>query len=204
MRIGWILGWAVPAVWFRPLAEAGLPGAEHVYFPATPGGMAGYRAAGSFDWTVGYSLGSLLLLEARIGGRVGLLSPILSFPSEEKLGGRFSRTQVRQLARWVRADLGAALKDFYRRAGLDIAGDPELPPVSDLEWGLDRLASARVDPPLPPGWLGWCGGSDPLLDAARLRELAPEIETVPGAGHHPAPLIRAFAQRALPREETGL
>ena len=191
-----MLGWAVPESWFRPLAEASWPEAEHVCFDATADGRERWRAAAPCDWTVGYSLGSLLLLEesARLGGRVALLAPIFALPSEEGLGGRVSRTQVRQLARRLRRDPRAALGDFYRWAGLGIPLDDSLPPTTVLEWGLERLAQGRVRPPLPGGWRGWCGEADPLLDAGRLHQLAPAVAVVPGAGHHPGALIGAFVR----------
>jgi hypothetical protein len=197
VRIGWLLGWAVPVGWFRALAEAALPGAEHRFFAAAPAAIDGLRSAGRLDWIVGYSLGSLLLLREPEGlpGPVALLAPIFAFPREEGLGGRIARAQVRQLARWVSRDPGAALRDFHRRAGLDIP-DGDAPPLADLVWGLDHLEAVRVDPPLPPGWAGYCGQADPLLDAARLRELSPKISVLEGAGHHPAALIAAFAADA--------
>jgi hypothetical protein len=77
------------------------------------------------------------------------------------------------------------------------AGDvPELSQAC-IEWGLERLRSIRVDPPMPEGWIGWCGTQDTLLDAARLRSLDPKIVSVDNATHHPRALIRAFAAFAL-------
>jgi len=59
------------------------------------------------------------------------------------------------------------------------------------------LEQERGSPSLPRGWCGWCGAGDPLLDADRLHALAPEVRVVPGGTHHPAELLRAWA------EETG-
>src|SRR6185312_15972841 len=144
---------------FRPMAEEAFPGARHTCFAAAPG-AAERLAAGGFDRYAGYSLGTLLLLQAAElfrGRPVTLLAPILAFPREEQLGGRISRTQVRQLERWLRREPLAALADFYERAALQVpAGHPPGSP-GDLLWGLERLEHDRVEPPLPAGWSGWCG-----------------------------------------------
>ncbi|MEI6860889.1 MAG: hypothetical protein WCL04_01390, partial [Verrucomicrobiota bacterium] len=104
------------------------------------------------------------------------------------------RAQVKVLARWLRHAPVAALTDFYARAGLDVpaALGAELSPEI-LAWGLARLETTALPPALPTGWRAWCGTDDPLIDAARLRMLVPEISIVPGATHHPAALLRAFA-----------
>jgi len=197
MRIGWILGWAAPEAWFAPIAKAALPHAEHVFLAATPGAVDALLQAGAFDWTVGYSLGSLLLLDraSRFSGRqVALLAPIFAFASEEGLGGRVSRTHVRHLARWLRREPLAALADFYARAVLHVSpglhpGTPE-----NLLWGLERLERDRLEPPLPRGWKAWCGDSDALLDAGRLHALDPAVVAVRGGTHHPGELIAALAR----------
>ncbi len=197
MRIGWILGWAAPEAWFAPIARATLPKADHVFVPATADAVGTLETSGLFDWTVGYSLGSLLLLSRASSlpqGRVALLAPMFAFASEEGLGGRVSRTQVRRLARWLRREPLAALADFYERAVLHVP--PGLHPgtAENLLWGLERLEKDRFEPPLPPGWMAWCGAEDALLDASRLHALDPGINIVEGGTHHPAALIQAFAE----------
>lgn len=200
MRIGWLLGWAVPEEWFAPLAREALPPAEHCFIDAVPGALDRLEKAGPFDWVAGYSLGSLLLLResarAERLGRVVLLAPIFAFPREAKLGGRVALGQVRQLARWLRRDARPALADFYLRAGLDVP--PESAPASPdgLLWGLESLANNRQEPPLPTGWQAWCGADDALLDAGRLNALAPSVQIVAGATHHPGALLHAFAREA--------
>ena len=197
--MGWLMGWAVPEAWFAPLVRRYFSDETHVFVPAGPEAIAQLQAAGPLDRVVGYSLGSQLLLAAAASGaslgRVDLLVPIFAFPREEELGGRVARTQVRLLMRWLRSDPAAALADFYKRAGLDIA--PAQAPVNELanlQWGLEQLESRRVEPPLPAGWRAWAGGADALLDAARLVAVAPEIVIVPQATHHPAELLRALAE----------
>jgi pimeloyl-ACP methyl ester carboxylesterase len=197
MKIGWLMGWAVPEAWFVSLVRSAFPSAEHVFVAAMSDALVQLEKAGPFDWVAGYSLGSLLLLrEAERAGRIGrvaLLAPIFAFPREAELGGRIAVAQVRQLARWLRRDPRAALKDFYARAGLDVP--PEGAPVAaeDLLWGLERLENDRAEPPLPAGWSAWCGANDALLDATRLQALAPSVRIIVGATHHPAALLRAFA-----------
>ena len=65
-----------------------------------------------------------------------------------------------------------------------------------LQWGLTQLETVALPPELPPGWRAWCGADDALLDAVRLHELASEITILAGATHHPAALLRAFAEEA--------
>jgi malonyl-CoA O-methyltransferase len=199
MKIGWLMGWAVPEAWFAPLARQVLPDAEHVFVAAEPDALAQLEKAGPFDWVVGYSLGSLLLLgeAARASrlGRVALLAPILAFPREAELGGRIARGQVKQLSRWLRRDATAALADFYARAGLDVPQEYAPAAATDtLPWGLERLDNDRAEPPLPANWRAWCGADDALLDAARLCALVPSVQIVAEATHHPAALLRAFAK----------
>ena len=156
-------------------------------------------------------------------GRVALLAPIFAFPREKKSGGRVALAQIRQLSRWLRRDPPAALADFYQRAGLDVPevgrvvpnapvtlspldnaesqrrvrdNPPYLGDLAELAWGLEQLEKTAVESALPSGWRAWCGENDPLLDAVRLREFAPEIVSVSGGGHHPAALLRAFAEAA--------
>lgn len=202
MRIGWLLGWAVPETWFSGLAAGAFPLARHSFEAARPGAVARLAEQGPFDWVVGYSLGSLLLLSepelaARSGRRVALLSPIFAFPREARAGGRVSRAEIRLLSRRLGADRAAALRGFYALAGLDApmdgAGED-----ADLRWGLERLETLAVPPRLPEGWLAWCGGEDRLLDAQGLRGIEPRVSVVAGAGHHPLELMRDLAAQAGP------
>lgn len=207
MKIGWLLGWAVPEAWFNSLVKNILPNADHGIFPATRAGLTQLEKEPDCDWLVGYSLGALLLLDNKGHGltnenygvapcKFALLAPIFGFCREDALGGKVARAQVRQLSRWLRRDPRAAIGDFYVRAGLDVPpGDLSVPGVEDLAWGLDRLEGDRVAPPAPAGWRAWCGAEDPFLDAQCLCSISPDVAIVPGAGHHPGPLVRAFAGR---------
>jgi hypothetical protein len=196
-RIAWILGWAIPREWFANLIHERFPGSEHVFVAPTPHWREELAAAGCCEKVVGYSLGSLLLLRepAAVSTSVDLIAPIFAFSREDDRGGRSSRTQVRALARWVRRDRAAALADFHTRCGIELA-QGQAPEVEepDLLWGLQQLETAVVDPQLPQGWRGWCGSDDPLLDAARLQALAPDVRIVPAATHHPAALLDALVE----------
>ena len=202
MRIGWLLGWAVPEAWFSGLAAEAFPLAGHSFEGARPGAVGRLAEQGPFDWVAGYSLGSLLLLSepelaARAGRRVALLSPIFAFPKEALDGGRISRAEIRLLSRRLGADRAAALRGFYSLSGLDAPADGA-GEEADLRWGLERLEALAVPPRLPEGWRAWCGSEDRLLDAQRLREIEPRISVVAGAGHHPLALMRALAAQAGP------
>ena len=198
MKMGWILGWAIPVPWFSRQVSAVFPGEGHQFFPPAPGVIDRLAAAGPFDWVAGYSLGSqVLLLEADRAaslGEVALLAPIWALAAEEGFGGRVARAQIRALAQWLRRDESAAIADFYDRAGLEVPADG--PPPADREqllWGLAALEKRRVDGGLPAGWRAWCGQDDALIDARRLQERVPEVVTVPQATHEPGALLAAFA-----------
>ncbi len=209
MKIAWVLGWAIPEAWFAPIARSAFPGAEHVFFAGNAGVLTQLASAAPFGRIVGYSLGAHLLLSsaarASALGQVDLLAPIFAFSAEEGLGGRVSRAQVRQLSRWLRSSPDPALRDFYVRAGLDVP--PSLAPVdatAELQWGLERLANDRVEPPLPSGWSAWCGSDDALLDAGRLHALDGRITVVKAATHHPAALVRALLDSVRPAAAGGV
>lgn len=198
MRIAWVLGWAVPEAWFAPQARAAFPQAEHGFFAASPLWLAQVSATGPWDAIVGHSLGALLMLKeagavSRLAPRVVLLAPVLAFSVEAGLGGRIALTQVRYLARWLKTEPAAALKDFYARADMFGCDASDLnAPAGMLQWGLERLMHDRVEPPLPAGWRGYVGENDALLDARELARLAPALTCVAGATHHPGALIRAW------------
>ena len=199
VRMAWILGWALPETWFASLVRDAFPQAQHTYIASSPRTWHEVAAAGQLDWMTGYSLGAHLLLREGLGHpastRVALLAPIFAFAREEDAGGRIAGAQVQYLARWLRRDRPAALADFYQRAGLELRPE-QIADVTleDLAWGLSQLAHERARPRVPPNWRAWCGADDPLLDAAKLHALAPGVDVVPGATHHPRALLRAMAK----------
>jgi hypothetical protein len=195
-HFGWVLGWAIPLEWFRPLVEAAFPAVRHTLVPPTPHAWEDLESGGRpFDRVWGYSLGSQLLLaeprRAAALGPVSLLAPIWTFPAEAGQGGRVPRTNLRALRRAFRLNPAEALTQFYAAAQLDIAPAPAA--VAAGEWGLEQLAHVALSPQLPDGWQAWCGDDDALLDAARLQCLVPQLNRVPGATHHPRALLAAAA-----------
>ena len=202
--MGWIMGWAVPEAWFAAQVKAVFPVDEHVFFEPTDSVLAELEGRGPFDCVVGYSLGAHLLLAgaARVNGlgaKVTLLAPFPAFPSEEGLGGRVARAQVKYLARWVRRDRNAALMDFYARAGLEVTPEMANGVTSEtLATGLVRLEQSRVDPTAETGgWRMFAGDQDGLLDAVVLGNGLPSLVVVAGGTHHPAALLRAWQEAGL-------
>lgn len=195
-RIAWVMGWATPETWFAPMAQAAIPDWEHRFYPAKPETMVRLLADGAWDMIGGYSLGAHLVLAARPDAPAVLLAPIFAFSSEAGLGGKTARAQVRYLARWLRRDPCGALVDFYRRTGLDIPvqSDFEETQLARLLWGLGQLENSAVPAVLPAGWSAWCGTDDPLLDSKIMAECVDGLHVVEGAGHHPAGLLRAWAE----------
>ena len=200
MKMGWILGWAVPVPWFKIQVEAVFPEDTHVFVEPGPDVWEQLESAASFDTLGGYSLGAQLLLEnptraAQLSAKIGLFAPIFSFAQEAALGGKIAHTQMKYLAKWLRRDRAAALMDFYQRAGLDItAGMSSGISPATLEWGLGRLETGETPPPAPRGWKLFCGTDDALLDGGHLARLDPAVRLVVGATHHPQMLLRAWAK----------
>jgi len=195
---GWILGWAVPAQWFVALAEKYLPQWQHTALPANPGAVDEILTQSRFDRVGGYSLGAHLLLAARPNRALFLLAPFLAFPSEAKLGGKISRTQLKFLSRWLQREPSAALVDFYRRADLNDIPAPEFDgeTMRDLKWGLEQLERSTADT-ASPEWKTWCGARDPLLDSASLQTHLPHLRVVAEGTHHPGALLEAVAKDEL-------
>lgn len=197
-RCAWLLGWATPSSWFEPFARRAYPDGEHVFFAATPDGLADLASSGAFDVVAGYSLGSLLLLDSAASsiaaGEIALLAPIFGFPRERDLGGKVFLTQLKALARWLRRDRAAALNDFYFRAGLNVRPDDvALLTTDELIWGLEQLEKLTAPIHLPNGSSGWIGDGDPLLDGAFIAQHEPRVRLVRGGTHHPETLIQAWA-----------
>lgn len=203
MRIAWINGWAIPAVWLRRQAEAVLPGDTHEIFEAGPQSLDRLEASGRWDVIAGYSLGSHLLLSEServraLCAEVVLLAPVFGFAQEAGLGGRVARAQVRYLQRWLRTQPQEALADFYRRAGLGDCADALMPEeTAVLAWGLGRLMESQSAPLLPSGWSAWVGENDSLLEAREVCACVPGVTLVKAGTHHPDLLMQAWAKQPV-------
>jgi hypothetical protein len=184
----------------RLTANDYFPGSEHTFLAPT---ASVTDAIGSPDVTIAWSLGAWRLLAAasrgaKFGGMVLLLAPFVAFPSESKLGGKCSATQVKFLRRWLQREPLAALADFHQRAGLGTppAGLPYS--TDDLLEGLARLAEDAspelrefASRGLQPNWQALIGDSDTLLDGRAVCEALQGCTLVRGAGHSIADLLRA-------------
>lgn len=231
MRVTWIGGWGVVPEILRPVAEKYFAQSQHTFLAPTAQVVEAItqpltRPAGTPDVLVAWSLGAWRVLEAasrgvEFPGMVLLLAPFVAFPSESRLGGKCSATQVKFLRRWLQRDPLAALADFHQRAGLidgsaglqpafdertSKAGHrPALLPAAELPYampdlleGLDRLAE-DASPALrefaarglPRNWQSLIGDDDPLLAAETVRRSLPGCVRLRGAGHAIADLLQA-------------
>ena len=203
VRMAWIMGWAVPQLWFAAQVRSVFPEAEHFFFEPVGSVVAVLEIQGAFGWVVGYSLGAhLLLAEAarvsRLGAKVVLLAPFSAFSAEEGMGGRVKRTQVRYLARWVRRERNAALDDFYAKAALDVTAEMAVGiSLETLVEGLIRLELGRVETPVPSDWRMFMGEQDSLMDAVVLAQKFPALVVVSGVTHHPTALLRAWKEARI-------
>lgn len=208
MRVAWLGGWAIAPEAMLAAARQRWPEAEHV--AVTPG--AGWaecltRTIANSDRLVAYSLGGFLLLRSPEtfipAERVALVAPFLDLRQHLHLGGRVEEVRLRYMIRRLARNPRACVADFYQSAGLEIgmSGDTandaasiELPySVDDLAWGLEQLYRPLGEPRIEAfrGCTALVGSEDPLIDAARLAELWPEVRPVRGAGHALAPLLEA-------------
>lgn len=175
LRCAWIGGWAVPTTYMVQAVERVFPHCEHtVYLPiqtAIP-----QVISGDFDHVIGYSLGSLLVLNSidqfLPQTNIVLLAPIFNFRQEAQMGSRVTTTQLKYMQRWLQREPVAAINDFYTRAGLNIAEQTQLPyPLEDLAWGLDALLTLQA--PLAAARACTCviGAQDTLLDCRYIQQV---------------------------------
>ncbi len=184
MKIAWISGWAVPPAWMAQALQARWPQYTHHVFLPEKNTPATLLVDSTFDAYGGYSLGSLLWLDAlsenACAKPVRLLAPFFSFCAEASLGGRTPRVRLLFLKRWLRRDPTSALHDFYTRTGL-----PQfpIPGTSSLADGLDLLDTLAISTPPPSNIRGFAGKNDPLLNPKSLRTHWPALTIVPHANH---------------------
>ena len=193
MKITWLGGWAIPTARVRAAVTNSFPDAEHhiIY----PGEHWQKHLPQSEDLYIGYSLGAFLLLKNRDvlpdNAKITVLAPFLDLKSESNLGGRVSITQLKVLKRAMKQNMAAALNDFYKRAGLRVRCDGELPySNSDLCWGIDQLIEGQAKNNAFDGVTQVIvGAEDLLVHAARIAELCTHAKVVEGAGHRLAELL---------------
>jgi hypothetical protein len=199
-------GWGISSSWFAGEVEKAFPVAR-VRVIAPPAGGEQLLAGGDqADLYLGYSLGSLWLLEHRhhIPARAAkaLLAPILAFPREKGLGGKISATELRVLIRSLSrgGDARDILSRFHVNAGLgqNPALLPEAPDIPQLIRGLEYLRDTLIPGDQTGGFIALIGDADPLLDAQAMTDHVPRLEIVKESGHAPLPLLKRLA-RLMPR-----
>jgi len=196
----WILGWAIPPVWFKTLIEKEYPLDHHTFIDASQNTLKDLSLKAPFDFIVGYSLGSLILLN-EVGhvnsykSRVILLAPILGFSLEENLGGKIERTELKYTKRMLKQSWMTTVVNFYSRSQLFISAKylESLNPDT-LAWGLSELESVVIRHKVPESWSCFCGTLDSLLDAAILKSKIPQLIVVEHATHAPELLLKALKE----------
>ena len=199
-KIAWILGWAIPITSFEGLVRHVFPNDDHLFFEARPDVASAITLAAPFDYSVGYSLGSLLLLKSNLPlgltGKKVLLSPILGFSREMNLGGKISDAHLRYTQRLLDLDPVRTVNAFYETSGLVSLPRRQEPYTQDslelLKFGLNFLGKERHDEKINKDILCLCGALDTLLDAETLKTSIPELRVIDQATHDPLLLIQAL------------
>lgn len=192
----WISGWGIQPERFKAAAERALPDARHLAFAPEPNAVDAVLSSGATHFG-GYSLGSLLLMNAlnRIdsSNTVICLAPIPSFCKESEFGGMTPRAILGSLQAKLERKPEAALKLFYRLAGLNNEPTDSLPYSLDgLTWGLEALATQSAAKDVFQQTHAIIGETDTLMDADRLSELFPN-HTLTARGHDYNDLLSVVA-----------
>ena len=202
LRIAWIMGWAIPRAYFEQLVLSLFPEVKHTFIEPTQNAISAISKEEAFDFTVGYSLGSLLLLNSElpeiISGKKVLLAPILGFTSEMKLGGKIPLSQLRYTQRLLRTDAVKTVNAFYQLSGL-----VSIPPISKpytqeaiehLVYGLKYLEDKFFEGIIKGDILALSGDLDALLDSTILRTRIPDLNIISNATHDPVKLIESLSK----------
>lgn len=191
----WISGWGIQPERFQAAVESALPNATHTVFAPEPEAIDAALHSGA-SHLGGYSLGSLLLMTAmdRIDAtsKVVCLAPIPAFCKEAEMGGRTPRSILESLQLKVERKPEAALKLFYRLAGLSQEPTDTLPySLDSLKWGLEMLATLSAHKTAFEPVHAVIGEEDALMDSNALRELFPNHTSTSQSHsyHHLLPLV---------------
>jgi hypothetical protein len=171
----WISGWGIAPERFAEVCQQAFPEFAHTVFAPTDRAIDKLLHAKA-DRIGGYSLGSLLLLEAAehipMETPLYLYGPILGFTQEMGLGGTTPASTLELLQTRLEKSPQKALKLFYRLAGLDEATSETLPyPLEDLAWGLEALAKKQAKPPHSRQIKVFLGEHDALLNSQSICKL---------------------------------
>ena len=202
LRIAWIMGWAIPRANFEQLVLSVFPEVKHTFIEPAQNAISAFSKEKEFDFTVGYSLGSLILLKSElpvsISGKKVLLAPILGFASEMKLGGKIPLNQLRYTQRILKINPVNTVNAFYQLSGL-----VSIPPISKpytqeaiehLVYGLNYLEDKFFEGTINSDILAISGDLDVLLDSTILSTRIPDLNIVSTATHDPVKLIEKLSK----------
>lgn len=206
LTITGVCGWAIPPAWFEEQIALHFPEARvRALYPENPaddGEASRLIEKNPARLWIGYSLGSLWLVRQREhlppGSVLALLCPIPGFTHEMGRGGKTRRVQLQYLIK----QLGTGpeplepVARFYRDLELPLESWLENFPVKtdSLIRGLDFLATAEWDKGFRPAGHFLIGKEDPLMTPSILAAVLPDLVIVPGAGHHPGPLLARLSE----------
>jgi len=196
------MGWAIPRDNFEQLVLFVFPKVKHTFIEPVQNAISAFSKEKEFDFTVGYSLGSLILLKSElpvsISGKKVLLAPILGFASEMKLGGKIPLNQLRYTQRILKINPVNTVNAFYQLSGL-----VSIPPISKpytqeaiehLVYGLNYLEDKFFEGTINSDILALSGDLDALLDSTILRKRIPDLNIISNATHDPVKLIEALSK----------
>ncbi|MFT4900867.1 MAG: hypothetical protein ACI81V_000134 [Lentimonas sp.] len=164
----WISGWAIAPERFKAAVEQALPEAHHLVFAPTADAVQQVLKSKATH-VAGYSLGSLLLLNAvdRFPTKTKLycLAPFLAFCKEAELGGNTPEASLIAIQKRLEQTPEKALKLFYRLSGIT-ATVPETLPYSlpDLIWGLEALRTLQANESAAQQAIALIGTKDALIE----------------------------------------
>lgn len=205
IKITAICGWALPEEWFGQLVKSYFPRAEvRACYPKNPENEE--DAIEIFDtkpdWVIGYSLGSLWLLNHKKSvppqTKIVLMAPILAFPAEKNLGGKTPLGKLNYQKKMLRSskDYVTSIKGFFDLSGIRLPENDLQQPYNRevLVRGLDFLKTVSVSPETARDCIAITGLRDPLLDGNRLKELIPHLNLIEDCDHSPHKLLSHLAQ----------
>ncbi len=209
----WLGGWSIPPAAYEATFNAVVPKANANWHYPGPIGLptlqADLKSSPGHTVVAGYSLGSLLVLDAlRNGWRpdcpIRLFAPVTTFLASAGDPGKITAAQLQLTAKRLRADPTATILRFYKQNGLTVSSellDAWLPTIATdkLMWGLTQLREINIgsndlqnlvaDTNLDLVMI--IGANDPLIDAKVLAQWVPDIQVVPTVGHDLAELMQA-------------
>jgi hypothetical protein len=203
LRMGWVLGWAIPQTWFEAKVIQVFPQVSHTFINSSEDVLDEINKHAPYDHLIGYSLGALLLLTEKekiinLAKCFTLLAPILAFTNEMELGGITPRVNLQIAKRALKQNQEKACIDFYKLTHLDV---PDILIDSleknDLTWGLEQLETRAYTSQVPSNWKSYVGGNDPLLNVDLLLKSIPHLKVIHQAGHEPDNLLLVMKEALI-------